>query len=52
MVEQFKDLDNSNKKVLEDMVNKLNNLSPDELKEFKDKMNIDEVTNDSVKKIL
>jgi len=53
MVEQFKDLDNSKqKKVLEDMVNKLNNLSPDELKKFKDKMNIDEVTNDSVKKIL
>jgi len=53
MVEQFKDLDNSKqKKVLEDMVNKLNNLSPDELKEFKDKMNIDEVTNESVKKIL
>ena len=53
MVEQFKDLDNSKqKKVLEDMVNKLNNLSTDELKEFKDKMNIDEVTNDSVKKIL
>ena len=53
MVEQFKDLDNSKqKKVLEDMVNKLNNLSPEELKEFKDKMNIDEVTNDSVKKIL
>ncbi len=53
MVEQFKDLDNSKqKKVLEDIVNKLNNLSPDELKEFKDKMNIDEVTNDSVKKIL
>ncbi len=53
MVEQFKDLDNSKqKKVLKDMVNKLNNLSPDELKEFKDKMNIDEVTNDSVKKIL
>ena len=53
MVEQFKDLDNSKqKKVLEDMVNKLNNLSSDELKEFKDKMNIDEVTNDSVKKIL
>ncbi len=53
MVEQFKDLDNSKqKKVLEEMVNKLNNLSPDELKEFKDKMNIDEVTNDSVKKIL
>jgi hypothetical protein len=53
MVEQFKDLDNSKqKKVLEDMVNKLNNLSLDELKEFKDKMNIDEVTNESVKKIL
>ena len=53
MVEQFKDLDNSKqKKVLEDMVNKLNNLSSDELKEFKDKMNIDEVTNDSLKKIL
>ena len=53
MVEQFKDLDNSKqKKVLEDMVNKLNNLSPEELKEFKDKMNIDEVTNESVKKIL
>ena len=52
-VEQFKNLDNSKqKKVLEDMVNKLNNLSSDELKEFKDKMNIDEVTNDSVKKIL
>ena len=34
------------------MVDKLNNLSPDELKEFKDKMNIDEVTNESVKKIL
>ena len=53
MIEQFKNLDNSKqKKVLEDMVNKLNNLSSDELKEFKDKMNIDEVTNDSVKKIL
>jgi hypothetical protein len=53
MVEQFKDLDNSKqKKVLQDMVDKLNNLSPDELKEFKDKMNIDEVTNESVKKIL
>ena len=53
MIEQFKDLDNTKqKKVLEDMVNKLNNLSPNELKEFKDKMNIDEVTNESVKKIL
>lgn len=53
MVEQFRDLDNSKqKKVLQDMVDKLNNLSPDELKEFKDKMNIDEVTNESVKKIL
>ena len=53
MVEQFKDLDNSKQKqVLEDMVNKLNNLSPDELKEVKDQMNTDEVTNDSVKKIL
>lgn len=53
MVEQFKGLDNTKqKKVLEDMVNKLNNLSPNELKEFKDKMNIEEVTNESVKKIL
>ena len=52
-IEQFKNLDKKKKKkVLEDMVNKLNNLSSDELKEFKDKMNIDEVTNDSVKKIL
>ena len=53
MVEQFRDLDNSKqKKVLQDMVDKLNNLSSDELKEFKNKMNIDEVTNESVKKIL
>ena len=53
MVEQFRDLDNAKqKKVLEDMVNKLNNLSPSELKAFKDKMNIDEVTNESIKKIL
>lgn len=53
MVEQFKDLDSSKQQqVLENMVNKLNDLSPQELKEFKDKMNIDEVTNESVKKIL
>lgn len=53
MVEQFRDLDNAKqKKVLEGMVNKLNNLSPSALKEFKDKMNIDEVTNESIKKIL
>ena len=53
MVEQFRDLDNAKqKKVLEDMVNKLNNLSSGELKAFKDKMNIDEVTNESIKKIL
>ena len=53
MVEQFKDLDNTKqKKVLEEMVDKLNNLSSDELKEFKNKMNIDEVTNESIKKIL
>ena len=53
MVEQFKDLDSSKQnKVLKEMVEKLNNLSPDELNKFKDKMNIDEVTSDSVKKIL
>ena len=40
------------KKILEEMVNKLNSLSPEELNEFKDKMNISDITNDSVKKIL
>lgn len=53
VVEQFKDFDDTKqKKVLDDMVNKLNNLSPDELNEFKNKMSIEEVTNESVKKIL
>ncbi len=53
VVEQFKDFDDTKqKKVLDNMVNKLNNLSPDELNEFKNKMSIEEVTNESVKKIL
>ena len=53
MVEQFKNLDNTKqKKILEEMVNKLNDLSPNELNDFKDKMKIDEVTNESIKKIL
>ena len=53
MVDQFKDLDNEKqKKILEEMVNKLNSLSSDELNEFKDKMNINEITNESVQKIL
>ena len=53
MVDQFKEMnDAKQRKILEDMVDKLNNLSPEELSEFKNKMNIDEVTNESVKKIL
>ena len=53
MVDQFKDLDNEKqKKILEEMVNKLNSLSSKELNEFKDKMNINEITNESVKKII
>lgn len=53
MVDQFKDLNNEKqKKILEEMVSKLNSLSPEELNEFKDKMKINNITNDSVKKIL
>ena len=53
MVDQFKDLNNEKqKKILEEMVNKLNSLSPEELNEFKDKMNISDITNESIKKIL
>jgi len=53
MVDQFKDLDNEKqKKILEEMVSKLNSLSPEELNEFKNKMNISDITDESVKKIL
>ena len=53
MVDKFKEMDDEKqKKILEEMVNKLNSLSPEELNEFKDKMNISDITNDSVKKIL
>ena len=53
MVDQFKEMDDEKqKKILEEMVDKLNSLSPEELNEFKDKMNISDITNDSVKKIL
>ena len=53
MVGQFKDLDNEKqKKILEEMVKKLNSLSPEELNEFKNKMNISDITDESVKKIL
>ena len=40
------------KKILEEMVQKLNSLSAEELKNFKDKMNINDITNESVKKIV
>ena len=53
MVDQFKDMDDEKqKKILEEMVNKLNSLSPEELNKFKDKMNISDITNESIKKIL
>ena len=53
MVDQFKEMDDEKqKKILEEMVNKLNSLSPEELNEFKDKMNISDITNESIKKIL
>ena len=53
MVDQFKKMDkNKQGKILEEMVQKLNSLSPDDLKNFKDKMNINNITNESIKKIL
>ena len=53
MVDQFKEMDNEKqKKILEEMVKKLNTLSPEELNEFKNKMNISDITDESVKKIL
>ena len=53
MVDQFKEMDNEKqKKILEEMVKKLNSLSPEELNEFKNKMNISDITNESIKKIL
>lgn len=53
MINQFKELDNEKqKKVLEEMVNKLNNLSAAELKEFKEKMKIDDISKESIKKII
>ena len=53
MVDQFKEMDNEKQqKILEEMVKKLNSLSPEELNEFKNKMNISDITDESVKKIL
>ena len=53
MIDQFKEMDNEKqKKILEEMVKKLNSLSPEELNEFKNKMNISDITDESVKKIL
>ena len=53
MVEQFKNLKNEEQeKILKDMVDKLNSLSAEELENFKEKMKINEVTNESIKKIL
>ena len=53
MVDQFKSFENEQQeKILKDMVNKLHSLSAEELQNFKEKMNINEVTNDSVRKIL
>jgi len=53
MIDQFKDLENTEQqKILEEMVNKLNSLSSEELNEFKKKMNINDITNESMKKIL
>ena len=53
MIDQFKDLENTKQqKILEEMVNKLNSLSSEELNEFKKKMNINDITNESMKKIL
>mgnify|MGYP007063429577 CR=1 FL=1 len=53
MVDKFKKMDEEEQgKVLNNMVQKLNTLTPEELKNFKDKMNITDITNESVKKIL
>ena len=53
MVDKFKEMNNDEqKKILEEMVQKLNSLSAEELKNFKDKMNINDITNESVKKIV
>ena len=53
MVKQFKGLENEKQeKILRDMVDKLHTLSAEELENFKEKMNINEVTNESVRKIL
>jgi hypothetical protein len=53
MVDKFKEMNNDEqKKILEEMVQKLNSLSEEELKNFKDKMNINDITNESVKKIV
>ena len=53
MVDQFKSFENKKQeKILKDMVDKLHSLSAEELQNFKEKMNINEVTNESVRKIL
>jgi len=53
MVDQFKKMDEDKQgKILEEMVQKLNSLSPEDIKNFKDKMSINNITNESVKKIL
>ena len=53
MVDKFKEMNNDEqKKILEEMVQKLNSLSAEELKNFKDKMNINDITNESIKKIV
>ncbi len=53
MVDKFKKMNEEEQgRILKNMVQKLNALTPDELKNFKDKMNITDITNDSVKKIL
>ena len=53
MVDKFKEMNNEEqKKILGEMVEKLNSLSSEDLKKFKDKMNINDITNESVRKIL
>ena len=53
MVDKFKEMNNEEqKKILEEMVEKLNSLSSEDLKKFKDKMNISDITNESIRKIL
>ena len=50
MVDKFKEMNNDEqKKILGEMVEKLNSLSSEDLKKFKDKMNISDITSDSVR---